>query len=331
MISNTLKKSILLAISTISVVGSVSIAHSGDGFGIGPADDNGGWVRPCDNPYDPNCSDQGPGYGRSEVKQVYIGRSVRNERLRLRQLAGIGSEYSNYRVVAVRANTRPNSNSQTVARLVVGGRIIATEVNPGYHIDLVPSERLLLGSSNRELTLTIDGSTIIDDIQIELVSDGSGGGDYHPPHHDDPMPPQFPAPQDPNYQPPHQPNPPQYPGDGHQPGYPGHGSEIIDLGIYRSLYGNDRLDLTQYIDMYRYSGRRIQSIRVTASAQYNVALADLLMNSFNVGTLQFSGGYSQTQEIRLNNPDIGGAASSLVLSTRGNMTIERVSIVLSGY
>lgn len=323
MILKKLKKSILLALSTAVVIGSVSIAHSDDGFGIGPGDDDGGWLAPCDNPYDPDCADQSPDHGYSEVKRIYVGRVVRNERLLLRQLAGIGSEYAQYRVVAVRANTRPNSSSKTIARLIVGGRVVASEVNPGYQIDLVPSERIRLGSANRELTLTIDGSTIIEDIQIELVPENSHGGGYpRPPH--EPRPPEFPAP-------PHQPNPPQYPGDGHHPGYPGHGSEVLDLGVYRSMYGHDRLDLTRYIDMYRYNGRRIQSIRVTASAQHNVALADLLMNGFNVGTLQFSGGYSQTQEIRLNSPDLGGEAGSLVLNTRGNMTIERVLIVLSRY
>lgn len=206
MIKTALQKSLILAVSTITIISAVSNAHSGDGFGIGPADYNDGWQQ-CDNPYDPNCSPNG-----------------------------------------------------------------------GHH-------------------------------------GGHPGGGYPPPH--EPNPPQYPG--DPQY-------PPQYP-----PGNPGYGSETIDLGIYRSFYGNDGVDITRYIDMNRYYGRRIRSIIITGSAQYNSALIDVVLNGYVITTLQLSGGYSQQQRVRLNGQDLGGAASSIILRTRGNLTIERVSLVLSGY
>jgi len=325
MVSTLIKKSLVLATTAATILLSVSNAHSRDDHGIGQGDDQGGWEQPCDNPYDPSCGDSHhPGFGQTEVKTVYLGRAVRNERLRLRQLAGLNERYRGYEVVAVRAHTRPNSSGRTTAQLVVDGRIVASQINPGYQINLIPNRRLVLGSTAREVLLTIDGSTQIEEIQIELLSQGGGhddGGGYYPP----PQEPNFPPHEPP---PPYQPNPPQYPGDGH---HPGHGSETVEVGVYRTVYGGERIDLLQYIDLNRYYGRRIQKIVITGSSQYNVALIEVLLNSFNVGTLQFTDGYRQTQQLRLNGQDLGGAASSVVLNARGNMTIERVSLVLGGY
>ena len=320
--------------STLLAVLAVASVSNADQFGIHPGDGfDGDQHSLCDNPYDPNCSTQ-PGYpgypgqpghpgqpdfpdhndGQSDVKTIYVGRSVRDEVLDLRRLAGIGQQHRGMEVVSVRARTRPDSPYTTTVQLLADRRNVATQVNPGKRIKLIPNQRLVIGSSVRELEMYVTGSTYIEEIEIELRERNGGH---------EPQPPQYPD--YPNYpghpgQPGH-PQPPQYPGN---PGY----SENVDLWINRSTYGNDRIDLGNYFNMHQYRGYRIEKVIVHAQAQNNVALADLLTNGFNQGTLQFDR-YSSQQTLWLSQrPDIGGAASSIVLYTRGNMTVQRVTLVL---
>lgn len=320
MISKNILKSLVLIVSMTSVANAYLTPGNGGGGNQPPNP-----PHYCENPYGP-CDQHGnpmpghggghhqpphqgypplqpgypqdpgyptdPVYGNREVRSIYIGRSVRNERLPISQMAGLDSQYRGWEVVAVRAQTRPDSPSQTVAQLLSNGRIVASQVNPGYQINLMPNSRIILGSSG--LQLAISGSTIIDTVEVEMINNGgNGGGGYNPPQ-------------------------PQ--------------SDRIDINIYRSTYGNDRIDLTQYINMYQYQGQRIDSIEIRARAEYNVSIARILINSFDQGGLQFSGGQTQSGSIYLNNrPMIGQGADSIILETRGNMTIESVVIHLSRY
>jgi hypothetical protein len=240
------------------------------------------------NPYPSDPYPGNPGYG-SEVKTIWIGRDVYNERISLQYLAGIGRQYSGWEVVSVRANTRSNSPYRTDASLISDGRVVASQVNPGYQINLVPRYQTIL-SEYSDLQLAIAGGTYINDIAIEIRYNGGG---YNPP-----------------------------------PTNPGYGQNI-DINVYRSVYGNDRIDLTQYIDLSRYYGYTIQSVIVTASSRYNTSFVSLLINGNNMGQISFNSNYSQQGTIYLNRPAvIGQGADSLVLYTQGNMTVERVTIVV---
>lgn len=234
-----------------------------------------------------------PDYGQQEVRSGYIGRSVRNERFNLRQLVGLDSYYAGWEVVAVRAVARPNSSSTTVARLVNDGRIIASQTNPGYEIGLYPQTRLILGSNTQGLQLEIVGSTYVEQVEV-IVQRTNGGGGYPPP----------------------------VGGDGQ-----------IDIPLYRNTYGNDQIDLNPYIDFYRYNGYRIEQIIVQARSSYGTGIVDFLINGFNMGSMQFrDGGYSSQDSLYISQrPMIGRDAGSLMLHTRGNLTIENVSIILSRY
>lgn len=115
---------------------------------------------------------------------------------------------------------------------------------------------------------------------------------------------------------------------GYYPPPPGYGQNI-EINVYRSVYGNDRIDLTPHIDMIRYRGRVIEQVLVRASSRYNMGLISLLINGFNMGQAQFSGGLTQVATYRLNQPMmIGQGADSLVLYTQGDLTVEGVTIVL---
>lgn len=323
MLSQFISKSVLLVLSTACVAQAYIVPGSPaplpgyqqpmPGGSYGPQDQNPYEPNPYElNPYQPGHGGQGQ---QGQVKTIYIGRSVRNEALQLRQLAGLDSRYNGMEIRSVRANTRPDSPGQTVAQLIADGRVMAQQVNPGYQINLFPNQRLILGSTVRSLRLAISGSTYIDQIQIELAP--SSGGQYPPP----------PPPPGPGYPPPPQyppiPPPPQYPPQ------PPQQQQRIDLNVYRSMVGNDSLDIGQYVELSRYRGLAVTDVLITGSAQFQTSFVQLLVNSFNMGQVQFSGGYSQSQNIHLNQrPIIGQGADSLVLYTQGNMTIEHITVML---
>lgn len=240
---------------------------------------------PSPPPYYPPPSQ--PGYGDYEVKRIYLSRDVYNQSIDLRLHAGINYGYQGWAITSVRANTRPNSPAQTVAQLVVDGRIWASQVNPGYQIYLVPQSTLVLDQNARNVSLSISGGTYIDSIEVELRRNGGG---YNPP-----------------------------------PGY----GQNIDISVYRSVYGNDRIDLTQYVDLYRYRGYRIEQVIVTATSRYGSSFVNLMVNGNSQGQLSFSSSYSQRQSLWLSGqPVIGQGADSIVLYTSGDMTVETVTLVV---
>lgn len=240
---------------------------------------------PSPAPYYPPSN---PGYG-SETRRIYIGRSLYNEQIDLRYLAGLNSGYySGSEIVAVRATLRPTYSGTTVAQLLVDGRIQAQQVNPGYQLSLYPnSGSVVLDRNARDVRLTVSGGTYIDEIQIDIRSNGG----YNPP--------------------------------------PSNGGRNIDISVYRNMRSQDRLDVGSLINLSAYRGYRIQQVIITGRASYQTSFVSLLINSFNAGQIQMVSGYSQSQSIYLSNqPMIGQGADSIVLYTNGDMVIERVTLVI---
>jgi hypothetical protein len=201
----------------------------------------------------------------------------------LRAYSGLGYNYSGAQVVSVRANLRTTAY-QTVAQLLLDGRVVATQMGASFEIDLYPQSPVVLDQTGSDLRLSINGNVYIDSIDIEVQS-----GNYS-----------------------------NIPGG------------QIDFPVYRSVYGNDRIDLTNLVDLSRYRGLRIQQVVVTGTVQYGSAALSLMINGLNAGNLQFTGGgYSQRQTLWLgNSPMIGNGADSLVLYTSGDMSVEQVSLIL---
>ena len=244
------------------------------------------YYPPSNPPYNPPSN---PGYG-SETRHIYLGRSVYNEQIDLRRLAGLNSGYySGFEIVAVRATLRPTTPGTTVAQLLVDGRIQAQQVNPGYQLSMYPQASIVLDRNARDVRLAISGGTYIDEIEIEVRSNGG----YNPP-----------------------------------PSNPGYGRNI-EVNVYRSMRGNDRLDIGSLVNLSAYRGYRIQQVIITGRATYQTSFVSLLINSFNAGQVQMVSGYSQAQSIYLSNqPTIGQGADSIVLYTSGEMTIEHVTLVI---
>jgi hypothetical protein len=323
MFSRIITRSVLLMVSTACVAQAQFLPSDAaplpgyhqpvPGGSNGPGSNDPNPYEP--NPYDPNPYEPQP--SQQEVRTVYIGRSVRNETLPLRQLAGLGNQYNGSEIISVTADTRPDSPGQTVVQLVADQRVVAVQGNPGYQINLFPNTRIVLGQNARAVNLVVMGSTQIGTLRITIQRAG-----------------QYPQPPPPPYNPPPGQNPPPgtpyppYPPPYNPP--PQQGSLRLDLNVYRLTNGNDRIDLSQYVDLSQYRGYAVQSVEVTGYAQFQTSFVTLLVNSFDMGQqLQFT--YSpQTLSIYLpQRPIIGQGADSLVLYTQGNMTVQRVTLVLT--
>ncbi len=93
------------------------------------------------------------GYWQYDTQRVYVGRSVMNEKFYLRQAAGLDGTYRGWEVTSVHAVTSPNSPGKTIVQLVADGRAIATQVNPGRQINLVPNSAAILDRNINSLQL----------------------------------------------------------------------------------------------------------------------------------------------------------------------------------
>lgn len=291
----TLKKSILIAFAALNLASLTAGAYIVPGGPRPP--------QPAPYPQDPGYPGYPPPFpggddfgngrnGRQEQKIIYINRRVGNETLSLRQLAGIGENYRGYTVESVIVDVR-RSGPRAELSLLTDGRMEETTYSPQGRVQLRPRFRAVLGEDIRTLQLEVRGIADIDSVTINLIE----GDRYDRPDRPD------------------------------RPGFPG---REIDVPLYvsRRLYGNDRLDLTQYIDMNRYRGHRIEAIEIEATPVYNNALMDVIINGFNQGqTLQIDR-YGSRQTVRPMNAVLGLGADSIMLYTRGDLDIHRVTLRL---
>jgi hypothetical protein len=105
--------------------------------------------------------------------------------------------------------------------------------------------------------------------------------------------------------------------------------EVISLAVNNRLFGNAQLDLTRFIDMHRYNGARIVAIEVDANAAYNQALMDLFVNNMSLGRTQNVDRFLRTYTFQtMRNETLGRSATRLVLSTRGDIDIRSVRLIV---
>lgn len=247
-------------------------------------------------PPPPGHDDFGPGPGRGgrqEQKIVYLNRRIANETLALRQLAGIGENYRGYTVESVNVEVR-RSGPRAELALLVDGRLEESAYSPQGYVQLRPRFGAVIGEDIRTLQLEVRGQTEVGSITINLIE----GDRYDRPERPD------------------------------RPGRPGMTTDI-PVSVNRRMFGMDRLDLNQYVDLYRYRGFRIEEIVIDASPAYNNALLDVQINSFNQGpTLQIDR-YRTRHVVRPMNAVIGYGADSIVLASRGDLDIRAVTLRLS--
>jgi hypothetical protein len=218
-----------------------------------------------------------------------IMRSVRNERLALRQLAGIGREYLGSRVESVHVYLRPVRNSSARLELELNRRIEDSRfVQNDTFVELRPRSWNNEINERDTVQLEVIGEVYIDRVIVNLRTRG-----YN------------------------QPNPPHY------------GNEItvpLNLPFYYPPMG--RLDLTPYIDIYRYRGMVLVGVEVTASARYNAATVEVVINSFHQGTVSLSR-FQTTQVVYPRQGFVlGESLGNLMLEPRGDASVLGVRLIL---
>jgi hypothetical protein len=283
----TLLRSLILMVCLATSV--FSQAQYGVGRPIRP-------IPPVDQyqPYDPYRPERPerpvrPGVEQSLPKMALIMRSVRNERLALRQLAGIGREYLGSRVESVHVYLRPVRNSSARLELELNRRIEDSRfVQNDTFVELRPRSWNNEINERDTVQLEVIGEVYIDRVIVNLRTRG-----YN------------------------QPNPPHY------------GNEItvpLNLPFYYPPMG--RLDLTPYIDIYRYRGMVLVGVEVTASARYNAATVEVVINSFHQGTVSLSR-FQTTQVVYPRQGFVlGESLGNLMLEPRGDASVLGVRLIL---
>jgi hypothetical protein len=240
-----------------------------------------------------------PGYpGQYQQSQVsrhaWIGRSVRNERLPLRQLADIGRELVGYNVDSVQVHLRPARNTNARLELELNRRVEdSRSVYNETFIELRPRGWDSQINQNDSVQLHVSGEVYIDRVIVNLSNRGHGGGGYYPP-----VPP-------PNY-----------------------GETVVQLQLPPIWSPMARIDLTPYIDIHRLRGMSLVGVEVTASARYNAAALEVVINSFRQGTISLNS-YQTTQVVRPRQVFvIGQSLGNLMLEPRGDTALQSVRLLL---
>ncbi len=102
-------------------------------------------------------------------KTAYIGRTVRNENLPLRQLAGLGREYRGYTIDSVELQLRPSRYSSARVALLID-RVSEEErtVTSESFVVLSPRGSQELGDEARAVALAVRGELHIDRVVVNL-------------------------------------------------------------------------------------------------------------------------------------------------------------------
>lgn len=243
-------------------------------------------------PQHPGYPAPAPGYGETRItRTAHIQRYVRNEFLPLRRLADIDMHYRGFNVQSVQVIMRPTRYGNANLRLIINRHIQdERSVYNETSLMLFPNGYAEIGEDVNSLQLDVRGEVYIERVQVELVRSSNGGG--------------------------HHPNP------------PGYGEMLVDLQLPAYLPPQGRLDLTRYVDTYRYQGMTLVAVEVTANARNNAAIIDVLLNDYNEGTISLSR-YTSTQRIHSRQRlMLGRDFRNLVLMPRGDSNVTSVRLVL---
>lgn len=235
---------------------------------------------------------QYPDYGGSArtTEEIYVGRYLRNETLSLIHEV---SHLRGYRVEAVQVYVQRSREVNASLELLVNNRSEdSTRVDIGRANSLQPRSLLEIGRHLNNLAVYVRGEMLIDRIVIQLSSEGHRPPPYEPPY------------------------------DG--------GREIaVTLNLPSYLPPQPRLDLTPYVDVYRYRGYTVRAVELTAVARSGSATLEVLLNGFAEGRMSLSR-YQSTQTFRSRqNLVIGSNFGNLVLVPRGDSNITQVRLILS--
>lgn len=103
---------------------------------------------------------------------------------------------------------------------------------------------------------------------------------------------------------------------------------VVPLNVFKRMYGNDRIDLSQYLDLNKYRGMRVVSMDIAGRANAGNALLNIVIG--NRSTVQGIA-MSETQQaftVNLQDVVIGQAEDFISLLNNGDLNIDTVTLKL---
>jgi hypothetical protein len=103
----------------------------------------------------------------------------------------------------------------------------------------------------------------------------------------------------------------------------------VPLNIFKRMYGNDRIDLNQYLDLTQYQGMRVVSMDIVGRANAGNALLDIVIGSRNSTQGISLSETQQTFTVNLQDVVIGTAEDFVSLLNNGDLNIDTVTLKLA--
>lgn len=298
-LKSALQQKIFLALAAMTFVSTIANAYivPGDRPPRYPGPGRPHEPRPPvdPSPYDPPTY---PGE-QEEIRTIIINRQVQFEQIPIDRMINLhamqGLELTMVEVETLRTDYRDQ-----VALLINRQNVDQQNAREGF-TELFPAQDRIVGFDLHELDLSIQGSMYIGRVILHFQP-GVDGGIGRP---DDGI---------------GRPDRPPYDRD----------LQNVFVPVNRTFFGIDRLDIGQYVSLRNFVGQRLEAIEVVADARFNNAIIDLMINGFQVGYGQSVGPQMQTIILYPGaNQMIGRGADSILLLTRGDVTIHSLNLRIS--
>lgn len=114
-------------------------------------------------------------------------------------------------------------------------------------------------------------------------------------------------------------------GGGYPPGY---ADFVVERSIYMNFIGDSIFDLARIVDLQSYRGLRLVGVSINGNSMRGHGTVELLVNGFSISNQEVLGTSSYDHHLFLNLDmgPVGYGTDSLALRTRGNVTLNRVTL-----
>lgn len=103
----------------------------------------------------------------------------------------------------------------------------------------------------------------------------------------------------------------------------------VPMNIFKRMYGNDRVELSQYADLTQYNGMRLVALEITGRANAETAAVDVVIDNRNSTNSVELNSVLQTYTVYPRNVVIGRDAAFIALLNRGDLNIDTVTLKLA--
>ncbi len=103
------------------------------------------------------------------VLERKVFRYFRNDRIALRRVMKIGSDYRGHRIDSIVVTTKPGISRGRIRLLVNGRHVDSERLGKSYKVRLHPESRTVIGRTVRSIQLGIKGKVYIKNIKVKLA------------------------------------------------------------------------------------------------------------------------------------------------------------------